>query len=202
MLNRQEMRSRLEILEQAAQQILQQDSAFHEAVRLLQREIDNDPLVQSAVYRLQAAGRRVLRAFVPHIRIRIKTEEGVFTLPGPGAGPQVPADEPVVRLTRELKNAAGAVITRSRCRRDLELIVNRAMAASDSFEDIASELQSAGHEVLISLDLSTYAQLDEAPATLFDALETHQPDVIDEPLKNLLSDYDLIFLKELKINAV
>jgi hypothetical protein len=198
MVNREEIRSRLEILEHAAQQILQGDAAFYEAVRALEREIDSDPGVQLAVRHLQIAGHRVLRSFIPQIKTRIKTEEGVFTLREPSTGPLVPAAGHVARLMQQLKNAASVVVMKSRYRRELELIVNRAVAANDYFEGIASKAHSAGHEVFISLDLSTYSQVQE------ETKRRNTPgrgDVSEGRLKHLLSDYDVRFLKALKINA-
>jgi hypothetical protein len=155
MIDKKTMRSLLENMELAAQETLQQDSAFYKAVRALKREIDNDPVVQSTVSELQAAGRSVFSSFVPHIKIRVRTEDGVFALPRPGNIPVAPAVEQVSRLTQELRNAASAVIKRSRYYRELGIIVNEAVGASDRFEGIASEVESAGYEVLICLDLGS-----------------------------------------------
>ena len=159
------MRSLLEKMELAAQETLQKDSSFYKAVRALKREIDNDPLVQSTVNELQAAGRSVFSSFVPHVKIRVRTEEGIFALPRPDHIAAVPPVERVGRLTQELRDAASAVIKRSRLYRELGTIVNAAVGASDRFEGIASEVESAGYEVLICLDLSAYAQVKgSAPA--------------------------------------
>jgi hypothetical protein len=49
MIDRKTMRSLLENMEHAAEETLQQDSAFYQAVQALKLEIDNDPRVQSTV---------------------------------------------------------------------------------------------------------------------------------------------------------
>jgi len=157
------MRSLLENMEHAAEETLQQDSAFYQAVQALKLEIDNDPRVQSTVSELQAAGRSVFSSFVPHIKIRVRTEEGVFALPKPAGIRVAPGIELIGRLTRELRNAASAVIKNSRYYSQLDTIVNEAIESSDRFEGIASEAESAGYEVLICLDLSAYAQVQAPP---------------------------------------
>jgi hypothetical protein len=166
MIDRKTMRSLLEKMERAAEETLQQDSAFYEAVQALKGEIDNDPEVQATVSELQAAGRRVFSSFVPHIKIRVRTEEGIFALPKPAAPRlaqvEVAPVERVGRLAQELRNAASAVIKRSRYLRALDNIVNEAVGASDRFEGIAGEVESAGHEVLICLDLSAYVEVQGA----------------------------------------
>jgi hypothetical protein len=126
MIDRKTMRSLLAKMELAAQETLQQDSVFHKALRALKREIDNDPVVQSTVNELHAAGRRVFSSFVPHIEIRVRTEEGIFALPRP-AIPVPPPVEQVGRLTQELREAASVVIKKSRYYRELGIIVNHAV---------------------------------------------------------------------------
>lgn len=81
MINQKAMRSLLENMERAAEEILRQDAAFYEALQALKVEMDSDARVQSAVAALQAAGRRVFNSFVPQIKIRIKTEQGTFGWP-------------------------------------------------------------------------------------------------------------------------
>jgi hypothetical protein len=199
MIDRKTMRSLLENMELAAQETLQQDSAFYDAVRALKHEIDNDPVVQSTVSELQAAGRSVFSSFVPHIKIRVRTEDGVFALPRPAQIPVAPAVEQVGRLTQELRNAASAVIKRSRYYRELGVIVNEAVGASDRFEGIASQVESAGYEVLICLDLSAYAQVNvSAPVhpQLREA-NAHVPCVKPTPIR--FSGSDRKFLKTLRI---
>jgi len=193
------MRSRLEKMELAAQETLQHDPAFYETVRALKQEIDDDPLVQSTVSELQAAGRSVFNSFVPHIKIRIRTEEGVFALPRPAHIPVSPAVEQVGRLTQELRNAASAVIKRSRYYRELGVIVNEAVGANDRFEGIASEVESAGYEVIICLDLSAYARVRGlAPAhPQLAGTDAQIPRLEPAPIQ--LSGGDRKFLKSLKI---
>ena len=198
MIDRNTMRSLLERMERAAEETLQQDSAFHKAVRALKREIDDDPLVRATVSELQAAGRSVFSSFVPHIKIRLRTEEGVFELPKPAPIPVTSAAEQVDRLTRELKNAASAVIKRSRHYRDLGIIVNQVVGASDRFDGIASEVESAGYEVLICLDLSAYAQAKELIPPSRQLREAN-PQPRKGPVPIQLSSSDRKFLKDLKI---
>jgi hypothetical protein len=199
MIDRQTMRSLLENMELAAQETLQLDSAFYEALWALKREIDNDPLVQSTVNELQACGRSVFSSFVPRVKIRVRTEEGIFALPRPGHNAVVPAVERVGRLTQELRDAASTVIKRSRFYRELGTIVNVAVGASDRFEEIASEVESAGYEVLICLDLSAYAQV-KGPAPVHpQVLEANAKIPRLEPVPMRLSGSDQTFLKTLGI---
>jgi hypothetical protein len=199
MIDRKTMRSLLEKMELAAQETLQRDSAFYQAVRALKQEIDNDPRVRSMVSQLQAAGRNVFNSFVPHIKIRVRTDEGIFALPKPDPIPATPAAEQVGRLTAELRNAASAVIKRSRYYRELGAIVNQAVGTSLRFEGIASEVESAGYEVLICLDLSAYAQVNAAPAPHPQLLLGYAQTPGVEPAPIQLSSSDRKFLKALKI---
>ena len=199
MIDRKTMRSRLESMERAAQETLQRDSAFYEAVQALKREIDNDPQVQSTVRELQAAGGMVFSSFVPNVRIRVRTEEGVFALPRPAAIAGAPAAERVGRLTQDLRDAASAAIKKSRYYRELDAIVNQAVGASDRFEGIASEVESAGYEVLICLDLSAYAQVRGAVAPRQLLLEAGAQRPADEPVPLQLSSNDRKFLKAIKV---
>src|SRR5258707_12157390 len=98
MIDKGAIRSRLQNMERAAEEILQQDSAFYEALQALKWEIDSDPRVQSAMNDLRAAGRRVFSSFVPHIKIRVRTEEGIFALPRRAQIPTAAAVEQVGRL--------------------------------------------------------------------------------------------------------
>jgi hypothetical protein len=199
MINRKIMRSLLEEMEGAAEETLQQDSAFYEALQALKWEIDSDPQVQSAVSMLQAAGRSVFSSFVPHIKIRVRTEEGVFALPKPVHIPVVPAVEPVARLTQELRNAARAVIKRSRYNHELDTIVNQAVGASDRFEGIASRVESIGYEVLICLDFSAYAQVKGSAPSDRRALEAKPHIPREETVPIQISGSDRKFLKSLNI---
>jgi len=198
MIDRKTMRTLVEKMELAAQETLQKDSAFYKALRALKWEIDNDPLVQSTVSELQAAGRSVFSSFVPHIRIRVRTEEGVFALPRPADVPVVPVEQ-VGQLTQKLRHAASSVIKKSRYYRELGTIVNEAVGASDRFEGIASEVESAGYEVLICLDLSAYAQVKGSAPAHTQAREVNAQIPNVEPVPVQLSGSDRKFLKALRI---
>lgn len=163
MIDRKTMRWLLEGMERAAEETLRQDSAFFEAVQALKVEIDNDPVVRSMISELQAAGRGVFNSFVPRIKIRVRTEEGIFALPRPDGIRQTPAVEQIGRLTQALKNAASAVIKKSLYYNQLDNIVNEAIESSERFEGIAARVERAGYEVLICLDLSAYAQVHTTP---------------------------------------
>src|ERR1051326_5296716 len=99
------MRGLLADMQRVAEKILQQDAAFFEELQALKCEIDGDSRVRSAVRNLQAAGQKVFSSFVPHIKVRIRTEEGIFALARPSEMLNGPAMEPVVRLTKELDKA-------------------------------------------------------------------------------------------------
>jgi hypothetical protein len=199
MIDKKTMRSLLEKLEHAAEETLQHDSTFYAALRALKREIDNDPLVQSTVSELRAAGRSVFHSFVPRIKIRIKSEEDVFALPRPAHIRVAPACEQVGRLTQELRNAASAVIERSSYYRELSSIVNDAVGASHRFEGIASEVERAGYEVLICLDLSAYAQVKRSAPAHPQVREANAQIPGIEPVPIQLSAGDRKFLKSLNI---
>jgi hypothetical protein len=211
MIDRKTMRSLLENMERAAEETLQQDSSFYEALHALKTEIDNDAQVQATVSELRAAGGRVFNSFAPHIKIRVRTEEGIFALPRPAqeavAASQASGDSHEVgRLTRELRNAASAVIRRSRNYRELDAIVNEAVGASDRFEAIASEIETQGHEILICLDLSAYALVSyaESEGTAMPSRQTSGMNAEiagDEPFMIQLSRSDRKFLAGLKISV-
>lgn len=188
-------------MQRAAEEILQQDSAFFEALQALKWEIDKDARVQSAVRGLQAAGQKVFSSFVPHINVRVRTQEGIFALPKPPAKRNMPAPERVAALTQELKNAASAVIMSSSHCRELERIVNEAVAASGSFELLASHIEGAGHEVLISLDLSAYAHVLHSSARPRRFERGPIRDSSAEPSKIAFSANDVKFLKALGIKG-
>jgi hypothetical protein len=135
---------------------------------------------------------------VPHIKIRIRTREGIVSLPPRVSVETTPEVEQVAQLTRELRNAARAVISRSRYRAELDGIVNEAVRASGRFEGIATEIESAGHEVVICLDLTAYAQVRE-PARRISQMRMSA--AYQEPLTFLFSAQDLRFLKALKITT-
>ncbi len=163
MIDRKTMRSLLEGMERAAEETLQEHSIFYEVLQSLKSEIDNDPIVRSMVSELRSAGRNVFNSFVPRIRIRVRTEKGVFALPRPAGVGQAPAIEQIVRQTQDLRNAASAVIKKSRYYHQLDNIINEAIESSDRFEGIAARVENAGYQVLICLDLSAYAQIHTPP---------------------------------------
>jgi len=200
MIDRKTIRSLLENMEHAAEETLQQDAAFYEALQALKWEIDSDPRVQSAIAVLQAAGRQVFNSFVPQIKIRVKTGEGTFALPKAAAAPAPPAGE-VGRLIEELKEAASAVIMNSRHRHELDIIVNEAVGASDRFEGMASQIERAGHELVICLDLSAYAQVRGSTAPSLPFEETVKSAFDDRPFNPQFSAHDLTFLKALGVKA-
>jgi len=192
-------------MEREAEKSLQRDSAFSEVLQVLKWEINNDPRVQSAIRGLEARGRRVLSSVVPRIRIRIRGEEGVLLLPERTEGPSSAAVEQVRGLTDELRNAASAVIMKSRYREELELIVNRAVGASDRFEGIAAEIENAGYEVLICLDLSAYAQVQASPRTARgpadEAMVRPRRPSYGDSANVRFTDHDVRFLKALRIKV-
>lgn len=200
MMDQKVMRSLLEDMEQAAEQTLQQDAAFHEALLALKFEIDSDPRVLAAVGELQASGRRVFNSFVPRIRIRIRTEQGVYALPKRADALSAVAPEDG-RLREELNSAASEVIRNSPYYRELDTIINEVVGSSDRFEGIAAEFERQGYEVLLCLDLSAYAQIQSSglPSrpSRQPGRETSGGDAIVLPL----SSVDVKFLKALRISV-
>src|SRR5215472_2698326 len=158
MINDKTMRWMLENMENAAEEALRDDPAFYGALESLKAEIDRDPRVRSALRSLQEAGSKVFSSLVPRIRIRIRTHDGVMALPATDRIAPV-VEEPVAQLSQELKSAASAVIMRGRYREELDSIMNEAICASLRFEGIASEIERAGYEIVICLDLSAYAKV-------------------------------------------
>jgi len=195
MIDDKTMRSMLEGMERAAEEALQADPAFYETLRSLKAEIDRDPRVQSAISQLHTAGSTVYSSLVPRIKIRIRTSAGEISLPNKKVGSQ---SEPVAHLTQELRSAAAAVMMRGRYREALDHIMNDAVGASERFEDLAGELERAGNEIVICLDLSAYAQIRKTSGKL---LLSRNSQSSTEPLAHLLSRQDLQFLKELKIST-
>lgn len=192
------MRWMLESMENAAEEALRDDRAFYKALQLLKAEIDRDPRVQSAVRNLQDTGSRVFSSLVPRIKIRIRTNEGVVPLPVRDGAPPI-VYEPVAELTQELKSAASSVITRGRFREELDSIMNEAIGASVRFEGIASEVERAGYEIVICLDLSAYAQVRGVSEPIRHARSSGGS---KEPFHGLLSGQDLKFLKAIGIRPV
>jgi hypothetical protein len=198
MVDRKTMQSRLEHMERAAEEILQQDSAFYEVLLALKSEIDDDPQVQAMVGELKAAGRSVFNSFVPHVKIRVRTQEGIFALPKAAQVESTSAAEEA-RLIQQLKDAASAVIRKSKCYRELDTLVNEVVGTSDRFEGIASQIEREGHDVLICLDLSTYAQVQASTLALTRGRQTNPRIPRPDPTPIHLSDSDRTFLAGLKI---
>ena len=197
MVDKKIMRSLLENLERAAEETLQRDAAFYEALRALKSEIDNDPMVQATVSELRAAGRSVFKSFTPRVRIRVRTEEGIFALPRQAEVPIGPPVEKVSRLVQELRNAASEVVRNSRHYHALDSIVNDVVQSNHRFEAIASQIESAGYEVLICLDLTAYAQVQGLGVATGTTREPSAP----PSLPMHLSAPDLTFLKVLGISV-
>jgi hypothetical protein len=195
------LQAKIEDMQQAAENALQRDPAFFETLHTLKTEIDHDPQVQRTTSRLQTIGKNVFRSFVPRIKVRIRTSEGEVSLPQPSEPCTHSSDQRVADLVQELRQAASAVIVRSRCRAELDMIVNEAVSASTSFEGIASEIESAGHELLICLDLSAYAQLREKTEQSGKRIPPAAREASGDWLKHSLSPSDLEFLRSMKITA-
>jgi hypothetical protein len=199
MIDRNTMQSLLEKMEQSAEESLQRDAAFHRALRALKSEIDSDPVVQATVGQLQSAGRSVFKSFVPHIKIRVRNEDGIFALPRPAETAVGPGIEKVSSLIQELRNAASTVIKSSRHYHDLNGIVNEVVATSSRFEGIACQIESAGYEVLICLDLSAYAQVQGMARPSQHRRKPNAGVYREEPMTIPLTGSDRKFLAGLKI---
>lgn len=198
MVDRKTMQSRLEHMEQAAEEVLRQDSAFYEVLLALKSEIDDDPEVQAIVGELKATGRSVFNSFVPRVKVRVRTQEGIFALPKPAQVASVDAAEEG-RLIQQLKDAASAVIKKSKCYRELDALVNEVIGASDCFEGIASQVEREGHDVLICLDLSTYAQVQATALAAEQGWLMNPRASREEPALIQFSRSDRAFLAGLKI---
>lgn len=201
MMDQYSIQGLLKEMENAAEQVLQHDAAFFEALQALKWEIDGDPKVKSAARDLRAAGQRVFSSFVPHIKVRIRTQTALHEAAKPAGATGPSAADPIARQIQELKNAASAVIMASRYCQELERIVNEAVTASESFENLASRVERAGHEVVISLDLSAYVQVQASSAAVDRSHGTALQNSSREPANIKLSSYDLSFLKALKIKT-
>jgi len=200
MMDQKVVRSLLKDMEQAAQETLQQDAAFYEALLALKFEIDSDPRVQATVGELQASGRRVFNSFVPRIRIRIRTEQGVYALPKRAEALSTAAPEDG-RLSEELNRAASEVIRNSPYYRELDTIINEVVGSSDRCEGIAAEFERLGYEVLLCLDLSAYAQIHGSGPSPRRSTERKKETFVSEAHSLQLSSGDMKFLKALKITV-
>lgn len=197
MIDDKAMWTMLQEMQSAAEDALRADPAFYEKLRSLKAEIDCDPRVQSAVGRLNAAGSKVYSSLVPRIRVRVRTINGEISLPDSSKDSNA-VSAPVAHLTQELKNAACAVMIRGHYREDLDVIMNNAVGTCDRFEGVAAEVEKAGYEVVICLDLSAYAQVQSPDPAQRRASSSQS---FTEPLGRLLSGQDLKFLKDLGIKS-
>lgn len=188
----------LERMQSAAEEALRDNPVFYETLRSLKAAIDHDPRVQSAVGRLNATGNRVSSSLIPRVKVRVRTRSGEISLPDQKQLPAAPS-APVANLTQELKNATCAVMIRGRYREELDEIMNQAVGACVRFEGLAAEVERAGYEVVICLDLSAYARVQESREPIG---ETRNSTSSKEPLARLLSGQDMKFLKDLKIKAI
>jgi hypothetical protein len=197
MIDDKTYRSMLEGMESAAEQALRDDPAFYDTLRSLKAEIDRDPRVKAAISKLHFAGSRIYSSLVPRIKIRIRTITGEISLTdGEKASVDVPPG--VAHLTQELRNATNAVMLRGGYREVLDQIMNQAVESSDRFEQIAANVERAGNEVVICLDLSAYARVQELTESSRQGTKAQSS---IGPLSRLLSEQDRRFLKELKIST-
>lgn len=199
MLDEKAIRLKIENMERAAEEALLQNAAFFEALHMLKLEIERDPQVQCAVNKLQIPASTVSSSFVPHVQILIKTSKGEIALPRRREGPRAAGQ--ATQLTLELRQAASSAIRRNPYREELESIVNEALETSCPFERMASEIESAGHEVVICLDLAACAQFAEPSEVSSRLTEANSITDYADPLRRLLSDRDLDFLNSLKIKV-
>src|SRR5215472_376343 len=200
-MDNREMRSQLQGMERAATEVLRRDVAFFEALQALKREIDRDPRVRSVLNQLRDSGHKVHSSFAPQVKVQIRTQEGIFSLHPHGelhAGPAVGTE---AALTQQLRSAATAVIVNSRIPEELNSIVNEAISTSKAFEKIASEIEHRGYEVLICLDLSTYAQVRKSTNPVPHFERTNPPESVEPNGRVTLSNYDREFMRSLKIIA-
>jgi len=197
MTNDNLLRSMMEAMESAAEDAVRGDAAFYKTLRSLKSEVDRDPQVQSIISRLRATGSSVFSSLVPRIKIRVRTTSGEISLPEDSQKAAELA-APIAHLTQELRSAVFAVVRRGSYREVLDQIMNDAVRNSGRFEDIAAEVEKAGHEIVICLNLSPYAQVRKSRGPI---VRTSVPNSSREPLSQLLSGQDLKFLKDLKISA-
>lgn len=201
MIDEKTLQLKVESMERAAEDALRCNAAFSEALNALKSEIDLDPQVRSAVISLQTSGKRVVGTVVPHVKIRIKTSKGQVALPSQRQVSVTPAPAKVAQSALELKHSTIAVIMRSRYREELDAIVNEALANSLFFEQLASDIENAGHEVVICLDLSLCEEVENSSKTFSGPIEKSSIARSLNPLARLLSDRDLDFLKSMKIKV-
>jgi hypothetical protein len=197
MIDQQAIQQMLLKMEDAAEDSLRCDSSFQEALQALKSEIDRDPEVQSSKRDLQNAGANVFSSFVPRLKIRVRTNEGLISAPS-RSDAVTPSPETNPELTENLRNAARSAIMRSRAQKSLDAIVNEAIGANGRFEQIASEIERAGYEVVICLDLSAYVQVRPSRGP---KMTRSSGNARTEAVVPIFSAQDLKFLKALKIKS-
>lgn len=226
-MDQNRLRWLLQNMEDEAQKALSRDVSFIEALQALKRAVDRDSRVKSLTGALRDRGVSVSGSFVPRVRIRFYAGEIALDLPQGDAlvhtSVNEPTDEPGDPLPPSfldrLRAAAGAVIADSPYGRKLETIVNEAVQASSSFEQLAAVVEQAGYDVQIWLDFSTYpelrAQRSPRPPRA-SAAPIPEPTRPTRPTSDLrhhgrrerarashplpLSGADLLFLKKLQIS--
>lgn len=199
-IGKRELSGMLRELERIAEHALQHDSAFLEAFQALKWEIERDRNVRATVQELQAAGHRVFSSFVPRIHVQARTTEGAVVASSHAQAPLHVSAQADTVLVEELKRAASAAIPKSRRRTDLERVVNEATASNIAFENIASQLEHAGYEVQLSLEIAPYARIQGQADTSIRRTPSARPNVAEDSPDIEFSSYDHSFLKALKIS--
>jgi hypothetical protein len=202
------LRVQLRNLEREAQSSLAADASFLEALQCLKWQIDRDARVKAAMNALRDRGLKVFSSFTPRIRIRLLAGETIVALPTNTAESNRPhaedfgyvnqiATEPLIQAVRD---AASAVVLNSRHSLQLDGIVNEAVQANSAFEKIATDIERAGYQVNLCLDLSAYAQVRDPRSKMSHvAKKSPVPPDMDSCSPMALSGQDLQFLKDMRI---
>ena len=207
----------LQRMDEDAQRALSRDGSFLEALQALKWEVDRDPRVQAAKLAMRNRGLSMRDSFVPRIRIRLCAGEITLDPPKEGSGFNGADAQDRERvnqttwepLTQELRNAASAVVSGSRYCCQLDDIVNEALRASNTFEQLAAVVESSGYELQICLDLSTYGEVREPGSTIAQFARSGLSEAKAPGSKRFcsessslltLSSPDLQFLKQLRIS--
>jgi len=193
------MRSQLEEMEHAAEESLCNDAAFYEVLQALKWEIDADPQVQSIVTNMKVTGSTVFISFVPHINILVKAADRNFSLARRKKGVPSPDENP---LTRALHAAACDVIRKSGCVSQLNALAIEVLDAHQGCRRILRELRRAEYKVVVSVGISSYAQIRprlEQPAYAPDRNEAEGGGQERSSLP--LSNQDAVFLRTMGISV-
>ena len=201
MIDNAQMRLLLENMERKAEEVLQRDAAFFEALYALKSEIEKDPPVRSAMQVLETTGHRAFTSFVPRVSIRIRKGDDVLALPRRVESSLASPNELAREVSDELRSAANAVIERSGYRQELNAIINEAIGSSQRFEKMASEIDRAGYEIIICIDFSPYTRVHAADTATLPGEPAHLSKTVDTVPYPPLSQSDLRFLRALKIRA-